>query len=443
MVRLAATMVAMSVLGACSGVPPAGVNVHPSLHPTLEDALAQGFQVVAGRAPYTARLWVDDADGLAVRWDTHGDGVTDAWGARPAPVRFARPGVYRPSVTLQAPGRSAVTLSTRIVVLGDAPAPLPPGRYGVNEDLAWDPPQQIAAEIALMKAAQVEWLRLPLRWNWLEPQRGQDRWDRTDTVVRQADDAELRLLAVLGGTPRWSSGLDGGALPRGLRPDSFEPSDARDFAAYVYRVVDRYRGRVDAYEMLNEPNSPEHWAPRPNAARFVELLCAGYLAAKYADPGVPVVVGGLNGNGLSLGWEVPEARDFLKAIYAGPGARCFDVMAIHPFAHPTEDGLAVLQRWIDQARGYMDQQGDRRELWVTETGWSSGNTLWGHATISEDEQAEWLRDVYGKVTGPQKLFWYNFKETRANPSDPEAQWGWLRYDLEPKPAYGAFAALRK
>jgi hypothetical protein len=288
----------------------------------------------------------------------------------------------------------------------------------------------------------VEWLRLPLRWNWIEPARGADRWDRVDGVITQASRARLGLLAVLGGTPRWATG-PARALSPGLRPDRFPPADARDFAAYVYRAVGRYHGTIRAYELLNEPNSPAGWAPRPDAARFVELLCAGYLAAKYADPTATVVAGGLIGNGLSLGWETPETRDFLKAIEAGPGAGCFDVVAIHPYAHPTEDGVVALQGWIDATRAYMASRHDRRELWLTEVGWSTGTALWGHRSVSETEQAAWVRDVYDEISGSQKVFWYNFKEPRADPSDAEDQWGWLRFDLRPKPAYEAFAELAK
>jgi hypothetical protein len=430
------------VSGGCSSrVEP--LRGQPVLHPNLDDALASGFATVVGRAPFATQLWLDGASGFTARWDTDGDGSLDASGVLSQTARFRAAGVYEPSVTLSAPGQPDLTLRQRIVVLGDTSVRSEPGRFGVNEDLGWDPPAQIPAQIALMKDVGVEWVRMPVRWQWLEPQRGDFFWERYESRVDQARGAGLELLAVLGGTPLWSSGIDRRALPRGVDWDSFEPRETRDFAAYVYRVVERFRGRIGAYEMMNEPNSPAHWNPRPNASRFIELLCAGYLAAKYADPNAVIVAGGLNGNGLSLGWEAPESRDFLKAIYAGQGARCFDVMAIHPFAHPTENGIVALQSWIDETKRFMTAQGDRRELWLTETGWSSGRSLWGHTTISEEQQAAWVGAIYQGVVGPQKIFWYNFKEDRADPTDPEAQWGWLRYDLTPKPAFKTFSDLRR
>ena len=189
----------------------------PVLHPNLDDALASGFASLVGRAPYTTRLWLDEAAGFTARWDTDGDGAVDAAGVRPLTARFTKPGVYEPSVTLSAHGRPDVTLRQRIVVLGDAPARSDPGRYGVNEDLGWDPPEQISSQITLMKDAGVEWVRMPVRWQWLEPQRGGYMWERYESRIDEARAGGLKLLAVLGGTPLWSSGVDRRSLGVTLR----------------------------------------------------------------------------------------------------------------------------------------------------------------------------------------------------------------------------------
>ena len=316
-----------------------------------------------------------------------------------------------------------------------------PGKYGVNQDLAWDPPDQVVAEIQLMRRAGVQWLRLPLRWHWLEPQPGLFKWDRIDPVVDRAGGAGLKLLAVLGGTPAWASGVPAQRVTPGSNWDAFAPVADREFADYVARVVEHFRGRVQAYELFNEPNSANHWQPAPDARRYVDLLCAGYRAAKRVDPHALIVAGGLNGNGLTHG--PAKSPNFLASIYAGGGAHCFDVLAIHPFAHPTEDGLIGLQAWLDETRDYMMARGDRRPLWLTEVGWSTGQRQWGHSTISEASQAAWVQAVYHDLEGAQRVFWYNFKDVRANASNPEFQWGWLRYDLTPKVAYWSFNGLAK
>jgi hypothetical protein len=422
----------------------AGTSPQPILHPSLADALSAGFNLLVGPAPFAVQLWVKNDAGYQQHWELGGAAASEAPAGEGILARFERPGVYYPSVRLSARGRPTLTLSQRIVVLASAPAANPPGKYGVNQDLAWDVPEQTGPEVRLMRAAGVEWLRLPIRWSWVEPQPGVYDWHLDDPVVDQASSAGLRVLAVLGSTPSWSSGVSRNQVPAGVHADAYAPARSADFARDVYQVVQHYQGRVAAYELLNEPNSINHWRPRPDAARFIELLCAGYYAAKYSDPYSLIVAGGLSGNGLFLGWEPPESRDFLKAIYDGPGAHCFDVMAIHPYAHPAENGLASLQQWVDETRAYTRARGDGRELWLTEVGWSSGPHLWGKATISQQQQADWVTAVYRDLAGPQKVFWYNFKDgTDPAMTDPEYHWGWLQDDLTPKPAYGAFKALQK
>jgi hypothetical protein len=431
------------LLAGCGAREMAGANTQPILHPNLAEAMTGGFDLLVGRVPFAVQFWVENGAGYQAQWEVGGGEVSEGKTGGGIVARFDQAGVYYPSVRLSAEGRSTVTLSQKIVVLGK-PAAGPAGKYGVNQDLAWDPPAQTRPEVGLMKAAGVEWLRLPVRWSWVEPQAGRYAWELQDPAVDQAEGAGLHILAVLGSTPAWSSGVTQDSLPTDVPAVAYAPRRTSDFARYVYETVQHFRGRIPAYELLNEPNSVNHWRPSPDAARFVELLCAGYYAAKYADPSSVIVAGGLNGNGLFLGWEPAGSRDFLKAIYAGPGANCFDVMAIHPFAHPTEDGLAGLQAWVDATRAYMRAQGDGRELWLTEVGWSTGPHLWGHATISDQQQAAWVTAVYRDLAGPQKIFWYNFKDV-AIPAmtNPEYHWGWLRYDLTPKPAYSFFQALQK
>ena len=433
---------AVLLLLACATPQIVVAGPQPILHPNLADALSGSFTLLAGQAPFEARLWVENAAGYQAAWELGGAQPVAAGDGAGVVARFNRPGVYFPSVRLTSPVRPTVTLSQKIVVLSGVPSPSPAGQVGVNQDLAWDFPEDTQPEAGLMRAAGVEWLRLPIRWSWVEPRAGIDDWTAFDRVVDQAHGAGLNLLAVLVSTPVWASGVSQSQVAQGVHADAYAPRRTADFARYVYQTVVHYHGRIAAYELMNEPNSINHWRPRPDAARFGELLCAGYYAAKYADPGSVIVAGGLNGNGLFLGWETPDERNFLPAIYAGPAARCFDVLAIHPYAHPTENGLAALQQWVDGTRAYMLAQGDGRELWLTEVGWSTGPHLWGKSTINEQQQADWVSAVYRDLAGPQKVFWYNFKDgTDTAMTNPEYHWGLLRDDLTPKLSFAALRAL--
>lgn len=94
-------------------------------------------------------------------------------------------------------------------------------------------------------------------------------------------------------------------------------------------MAERYRGRVKAYIIWNEPNLAIEWSgQRPNAAAFTKLLKEGYQAVKAADPEALAVSADLaptNSNDITA----IDGRLFLAALYrAGVGAY-FDVLGAH------------------------------------------------------------------------------------------------------------------
>src|SRR5690349_15945381 len=73
----------------------------PALHPSLDDALSGGFNLLVGQAPFETHLWVDHAAGYQQAWDLAG-AAQAAGGGPDLVVRFEQPGVYYASVRLSA-----------------------------------------------------------------------------------------------------------------------------------------------------------------------------------------------------------------------------------------------------------------------------------------------------------------------------------------------------
>lgn len=78
-------------------------------------------------------------------------------------------------------------------------------------------------------------------------------------------------------------------------------------------------------------------------------------------------------------------------------------------------------------------------LWVTELGWATSA-----GGMSEDRQAQWLTGSLttllhsGEVSA---VFWYNLRDGGNDASDWEDNFGLVRYDWSPKPAYTALKNL--
>src|SRR5215831_10166532 len=96
-------------------------------------------------------------------------------------------------------------------------------------------------------------------WANLEPAKGQWRFENLDRYLSLAAQHGTGLLMTLGGTPSWASARP--QLKSNYYPGfTAEPAKIEDWRDYVRTVVSRYRGRIQAYEIWNEPNWTDYWS---------------------------------------------------------------------------------------------------------------------------------------------------------------------------------------
>jgi endo-1,4-beta-xylanase len=118
-----------------------------------------------------------------------------------------------------------------------------------------------------------------LKWDVVEPQRGRYEWGNADALVSFA---QQQGIALRGHTLVWSS-----ALPGWLTTSAFTRDQLRAILRdHIYAVVGRYRGRVAAWDVVNEPLDSSGQLGR---SFWYQALGADYLAdalrwAHEADP---------------------------------------------------------------------------------------------------------------------------------------------------------------
>jgi hypothetical protein len=243
------------------------------------------------------------------------------------------------------------------------------------------------------------------------------------------------VLAQVGMTPSWANGGQGTGVP---------PSDPAEFGRFMGWLATHLQGRVDAYELWNEPNHTRFWTGTPQ--QFAKLMHAAYPQVKAADPGTPVVMGGVSYN--DTGW--------LRAAYRAGVGGSFDVMGTHPYLAPSDLPPEVpdsggsniyLMSHVRKVRTLMVKNGDRKPIWFTEFGWSSHPNVGGESGweigLTEAEQADYLvRTIdfvganYPYVTN---IFWYNARD-RGTSDEHIDNFGLLHHDFSPKLAYLALQA---
>ena len=171
-------------------------------------------------------------------------------------------------------------------------------------------------------------------WSQLEPER--DRWDfhLLDRYVELADLQHVRILLVLGLTPKWASARPGehSAYEAG---NGSEPSHLDDWKHYVEVVARRYKGRIQAYEIWNEPNTTATFTGDVDS--MLQLALSAYEVLKSVDPAIVVV---------SPSSAASQGIDWLKRFVKRGGCRYADVVAYHFYVTPyaPEEMVPLIER---------------------------------------------------------------------------------------------------
>ena len=108
--------------------------------------------------------------------------------------------------------------------------------------------------------AGTEWRLWDAKVTWpdLEPGKGQWHFENLDRSVALAEAHHASVLLTLGLTPRWAS-----ARPQ--EPSGYcarvcsRAERIEDWRVFVRTVATRYKGRIHAYEIWNEPNVKKFW----------------------------------------------------------------------------------------------------------------------------------------------------------------------------------------
>ncbi len=318
---------------------------------------------------------------------------------------------------------------------------------GVVTDLTWgtsnaDQDRTISA----IRNAGATWVRLSIQWKNIEQVLPgvYDVWwlAHVDRAIELSNAAGLNVLMMVYDAPAWASGSTQRSTPR----------NPADYASFMSFVTNRYRGRIQAYEIWNEQNTERFWTS-PSAEAYTRLLQAAYPAVKMADPAATVVFGGLSTSDYA----------FVESAYAAGVRGSFDAMAVHPYTYcgtgaPDElrrsgNGRITRDSFLGyrEVRASMLARSDDKPLWITEFGWNTSTARCDPASgswqggVSESLQASYTARAYSLLAADAYLgpaFVYNFRNNywEFDSDTPEARSGLVRSDFSAKPALNALRA---
>lgn len=236
-------------------------------------------------------------------------------------------------------------------------------------------------------------------WRDLNPKDGTWEWERLDAAVSRFP----RPLLVLGATPQWAARSPN--LPHyapWLGPGSNSaPKEVDQWDRYVREVGLRYKGRIQHYQVWNEPQLADFWFPYADVPILAKMTSSAHRILKSIDPKNKIVAapvlprpssGGMARAGLYLanlrkcGWPV-DVFDCHIYPEIGKGPRRFKWM-------------------LDQVQQNLRLLGaPTRPLWVTE---SNYNLLGG--PLPDWKSATYLRATnrIAKRAGVERIYWYAY-----------------------------------
>ena len=315
---------------------------------------------------------------------------------------------------------------TTAAVLQKLRAPVPQDSpVCVDSATAWfakDRPEDQARFASLAALAGVSWIRDRLTWRELEPKPGQ--FTKTATTYDSAASIQasygLKVLQVFHSTPDWAwdTELDG------EHPSGRFARDLRDMYRFCKAMAERFKGRVLAWEPWNEANISTF------GGHTVDEMCsfqkAAYLGFKAGDPSVTVC------------WNVyttAPTPQHTQGLLDNEEWSYFDTYNIH-----TYDWAHDYERLWAPAR----QAACGKPIWVTEADRGLkfvGPEPWCELS-REDEirKAHYIAQSYASslYAGSIRHFHFilgNYYENNG------VQFGLLRKDMTPRPAYVALAAV--
>jgi hypothetical protein len=281
-------------------------------------------------------------------------------------------------------------------------------------------------ENRLLNEMGVSWIRSTFRWDSIQKRTKQWDFSRWDRFVENAERAGKKVLAVLAYDVPWIYGKEEKEARRHIEPDKIPY-----FLQYVEGVARRYKGRIHAYEIWNEPNWL-FW--KGSDEDFFLLAAAAARRIKEVDPHSYLVMGSF--------WRVPKG--FIRGMFRAGAFQYADAVSFHPYAL-TPEGVWAL---YDELKGVLQEIGFKGDIWVTEIGFPTGG--WYLSRVSEEQKPSYvIKTLAGLlVRGARVVFWYELFDKFSeglSPSglDSELYFGLNYPDFKPKKGAAAYTLLAR
>ena len=266
----------------------------------------------------------------------------------------------------------------------------------------------LAENLELLRLSGATWYRDEMCWGNAEKTKGKieilPEWDeRIDTSLQKG----LTPLLELNFGNRF---YDQGGFP-------YTDEAIAAFVKYCTTMVEHFKGRINHFEIWNEPNikgfNPTNRPPED----YAKLIKAVYQAIKAVNPDATVI--GCSTAGVDLGW--------IERAFKAGALDYMDGVSVHPYCYPRSPEDGGYLKNLQLLKELMERYGELKPIWITEVGWPTHSTTSGVSELKSGAYAVRMNVLSLASAVPVAMLnWYNLQNKGIRPEDNEDNFGLVK-----------------
>ena len=347
----------------------------------------------------------------------------------PPPERF---GVYTVKLTLKEKDslRHETLRYARLDPAGTTQGGVDGFLFGICSHLQRYPAEERRRMARAAALCGAKLLRVSLESHRIQPRHGEWTFGTYDHIAKLLREYQIEFAPIFLNLPSWAVAADyrqavKSSSTRGRRPDY------RLWEEYVRKVSEHYRSSLRFAEVWNEPDLIGFANFPPE--EYLQLLKITSSVLRETVPGITVISAGFASPDLNPPERTADPHYVRKCVEGGRGL--YDLFAVHMHTRPER----YREYYVKNLLRF------RKELNDTTPWYSNETALASFGEISELDQAEtlFLNLFCAWNNSAAGYNWYNLRNIKEDPGDPEANYGMLTWDFQPKKVYAAYNTLAR
>ncbi|MGC9942783.1 MAG: cellulase family glycosylhydrolase [Verrucomicrobiota bacterium] len=287
------------------------------------------------------------------------------------------------------------------------------------------------SDLDLIAAGGFKFVRMDFFWADTERNRGTYDWSAYDELTTNLEKRGLCAYYIFDYSSPLYEEVTVDKNSTQVLASPHHPESVAAFARWAAAAARHFHGHHVIWEIWNEPNG-SFSEPQADAQAYTTLALATARAVRSADPQSTIFAP------ATSGFPWPFLKDFLQS-----GVLAYlDGVSVHPYRAPNQPP--------ETASG---DYGRLRGLIAANTPSSRHGVVpiisgeWGYSTcvngVTPETQAAFCarQQLANSLSGVPISIWYDWKNDGDDPRENEHNFGTVRPDLTPKPAYAAIKTL--